>query len=277
MSEDWLARIEAFDRWHYALPVGPHVTPIFDPAHALRHEERRRHFFTPLVRWLGGLDGRSVLDLGCNAGYWSLLAHRAGARYVRGLDGRAMHVAQAALVREAAGIDPSAWSIDQADVTTADLTRRGPWDVVLCLGLLYHLEDPLGFLQCAGAACADVLVVDTEVMPAPGRWLKGGVETPEDPRSAVGTTRVAVPTPSAVAWAMERAGFEVRMLRPRFATWTGSEDYRDGWRRTFVGAKRSPVAAFPAEMEPVASLPRDLWRLARWIRRRRGPGRAGAR
>jgi ribosomal protein L11 methylase PrmA len=41
-----------------------------------------------------------VLDLGCNAGFWSLAAIDAGADLVVGIDGRQMHIDQANLVFE---------------------------------------------------------------------------------------------------------------------------------------------------------------------------------
>ena len=56
-----------------------------------RHQQRRSYFFDPLVNALGGsLRGRRVLDLGCSAELWSLLALQAGAEFVLGIDGRSM-------------------------------------------------------------------------------------------------------------------------------------------------------------------------------------------
>jgi len=55
----------------------------------------------PLSELYGGsLKGKRVLDLGCNAGFWSLDALERGADFVLGLDGRRMHIDQANFVFE---------------------------------------------------------------------------------------------------------------------------------------------------------------------------------
>src|SRR5690349_25791 len=92
-------RIAAFPRWHYEFDLQGEKTPIYDPTRRNRHLQRRKYFFDPLVQLAGGsLKGKRVLDLGCNAGYWSLLAAQAGADYVLGIDGRQMHIDQSNLV-----------------------------------------------------------------------------------------------------------------------------------------------------------------------------------
>src|SRR2546423_487545 len=69
-------RVEAFPRWHYQFDLGNGITtPIWKRDRINRHEQRRRYFFDALLRVTGGsLRGRRVLDLGCNAGFWSLNA-----------------------------------------------------------------------------------------------------------------------------------------------------------------------------------------------------------
>ena len=95
-------RVASFPRWHYEFDLGGVRTPILDRAHVNRHAQRRAYFFAPLTRLCGGsLAGKRVLDLGCNAGFWSLAAIDAGADLVVGIDGRQMHIDQANLVFEA--------------------------------------------------------------------------------------------------------------------------------------------------------------------------------
>ena len=59
-------------------------------------EFRPLHEINPLrLGWidgLAGLKGKRVLDLGCNAGFWSLNAAEAGADFVLGVDGRQIQV-----------------------------------------------------------------------------------------------------------------------------------------------------------------------------------------
>src|SRR5262245_43303161 len=101
---DLAAEVARFERWHYQFDLGGVRTPIFDPDHVRRHAERRAYFFEPLVRLCGGsLRGKRVLDLGCNAGWWSLQAIEAGCDHVLGIDGRPAHIEQAELVFRAKG------------------------------------------------------------------------------------------------------------------------------------------------------------------------------
>ena len=87
-------RISAFPRWHYRFEFEQGIaTRPPDPGMANRHEQRRRYIFEPLLTLTGGsLRGRRVLDLGCNAGYWSLLAAEAHADFVVGIDAREVHI-----------------------------------------------------------------------------------------------------------------------------------------------------------------------------------------
>src|SRR5436189_3120578 len=73
-----------------------------------------------------------------------------------------MHVDQATLVFEAKGIDPSRYSFSVGDVLR-DKWPDGPFDVVLCLGLLYHVSDPIGLLDRISETNTDLLAIDTAV------------------------------------------------------------------------------------------------------------------
>ena len=107
MSESELrSAIERFPVWHYEFALNGIKTPARNSYSANRHQQRARHFFEPLVKLTGGLTGKRVLDLGCNAGYWSLKAIEAGADFVFGIDGRQMHVDQANLVFRTKGVSP---------------------------------------------------------------------------------------------------------------------------------------------------------------------------
>lgn len=236
-------RVAAFPRWHYAIDLGGGVrTPIHDERLVNRHEQRRRYFFDPLVELCGGtLAGRRVLDLGCNAGFWSLRAIEAGADHVLGLDARPMHVEQAELVFEALGVDRARYAFREADVFGVDLSGEAPFDVVLCLGLLYHVEDAIGLFRRLAGWSADLLVIDTSISRAEGPVLELWRERPDDPRNTVGSGVVVRPTRQAVLDLARAFGFAVRPLEPRFTDYGGAEDYADGRRQAMLCAKSTPL------------------------------------
>ena len=117
-------RVASFPRWHYEMDLRGVKTPIFDPGKMVRHHKRREHLFGPLLDLTGGsLEGKRVLDLGCNAGFWSLAAIEADADFVLGIDGRQMHIDQASLVFEANDI-LAAGVIPHGSSTSRDGSRR---------------------------------------------------------------------------------------------------------------------------------------------------------
>ena len=85
------------------------------------------------------LDGRSVLDVGCNAGFFSLRMKERGAGRVVAIDADERYLSQARLAAEVAGADIEFRHLDVYDV--AQLGER--FDLVLFLGVLYHLRYPL--------------------------------------------------------------------------------------------------------------------------------------
>jgi tRNA (mo5U34)-methyltransferase len=85
------------------------------------------------------LGGASVLDVGCNAGFYSQQMKRRGARRVVGIDSDERYLAQARFAAEVNGLDIEYRKMSVYDV--AELRER--FDLVLFLGVLYHLRHPL--------------------------------------------------------------------------------------------------------------------------------------
>lgn len=245
-----LRRVESFEQWHYEIELRPGITtPIFDPAHAVRHRERQKYFFDPTVALLGGLAGKRVLDLGSNAGFWSLQAIRAGADFVFGLEGRPELVEQAELVFEAQGIDRSKYRFEEGNVFEAD--PGGEFDVVLCLGLLYHVNRPFELFRRMAEWNSDVLIVDTQLSPRGGSALELIREVTDNPRHSVDYELVMFPTRQAVVDLAREVGYaDVAVLKPRFDSWVGGNDFRIGTRRAFVCTKRTSIAGLDHEARP---------------------------
>jgi tRNA (mo5U34)-methyltransferase len=104
------------------------------------------------------LDGRTVLDIGCNAGYFSVELARLGAR-VTAIDHDPHYLRQAAWVRDAFGLG-NRMHVREGDVYGLAVTAER-FDIVLFLGVFYHLRHPLLGLDLAAAACSDMLLVQS--------------------------------------------------------------------------------------------------------------------
>lgn len=101
------------------------------------------------------LTGRTVLDIGCNAGFFSLQMKRRGAARVVGIDYDPRYLAQARLAAEVSGLE-----LELLELSVYDLASLGEtFDVVLFMGVLYHLRHPLLALDLLRRHVAKDLVV----------------------------------------------------------------------------------------------------------------------
>jgi tRNA (mo5U34)-methyltransferase len=100
----------------------------------------------PEVKYAGFRDalpadmhGMSVLDIGCNAGFYSFEMKRRGAERVLGIDTDEHYLRQARFAGELNGLDVEFKRMAVWDV--AGLRER--FDLVIFMGVLYHLRHPL--------------------------------------------------------------------------------------------------------------------------------------
>jgi len=100
----------------------------------------------PNVKWRrfehavpADLTGKSVLDIGCNGGFYSIEMKKRGADRVLGLDFDDRYLEQARFAAEVTGQD-----IEFRKMSVYDVAELGEqFDVVLFMGVLYHLRHPL--------------------------------------------------------------------------------------------------------------------------------------
>jgi SAM-dependent methyltransferase len=157
-----------------------------------------------------------VLDLGCHEGIFCVELASRGARVV-GVEGREESVEKTRFALTALGLANA--EVIQDDVRNLDLDRYGRFDVVLCLGLLYHLDSPDVFklLESMAAVCDRLTVIETHISLAPvdrrryrgvdywGRVVSEGELWPL--WQGIGNPDSFLPTRSSLVNAIQRAGF----------------------------------------------------------------------
>jgi tRNA (mo5U34)-methyltransferase len=161
-------RVQALGDWFHNLDLGGVATA---PNHFLGDY--------PRIVWknIAGalperLDGKSVLDVGCNAGFFSLEMKRRGAARVVGVDSDERYLAQARLASEVSGLEVELRKLSVYDV--AALGER--FDLVLFMGVLYHLRHPLLALDLLHAHA----VKETLVFQSMLRGSNGAFRVEED-------------------------------------------------------------------------------------------------
>jgi tRNA (mo5U34)-methyltransferase len=109
------------------------------------------------------MSGMRALDIGCNAGFYSIALAQRGAQ-VLGIDVDEHYLRQARWARERFGIGEQQLMLRQMQVY--ELARLNEtFDLVLFLGVLYHLRYPLLALDIVARCTRDLLVVQTLTMP----------------------------------------------------------------------------------------------------------------
>ena len=134
-TEEIEAKVQALAPWFHNLELGGVRTA---PEHFLGDY--------PSMKWQRfshaipeDLSGKSVLDIGCNAGFYSIEMWRRGAERVVGIDSDPRYLAQAQLAAEVSGA-----KIELRELSVYDVGMLGErFDFVLFMGVLYHLRHPL--------------------------------------------------------------------------------------------------------------------------------------
>ena len=167
---DLRARVEALAPWFHNIDLGGGITTA--PDHFLGDYPRFKY-----ERFAGAipadLTGRSVLDIGCNAGFYSVEMARRGAARVVGIDEDERYLAQARLVADTLGFP----GIEFRRLSVYDVGALGErFDLVIFMGVLYHLRHPLLALDLIRAHVAgDLLLFQTMQQGA-----KDVADVPED-------------------------------------------------------------------------------------------------
>jgi tRNA (mo5U34)-methyltransferase len=129
------------------------------------------------------LTGKSVLDIGCNAGFYSLEMKRRGAAEVLGIDSDDRYLAQARFAARELGFE----DIEFRNLSVYDVGALGrEFDLVIFMGVFYHLRHPLLALDLIREHVAgDMLLFQTMQQGSDDVLL-----VPEDhPFHVPGTTR----------------------------------------------------------------------------------------
>ncbi|WP_448573392.1 class I SAM-dependent methyltransferase [Trichothermofontia sp.] len=107
-----------------------------------------------------------ILDLACLEGWYAIECALQGAEVV-GIEGRKASVEKARLVKDIHRLDRLTFYQD--DVRNLSVANYGQFDVILCLGILYHLDAPdvFAFIEQLAACCRGFAIVDTHISLTP--------------------------------------------------------------------------------------------------------------
>jgi len=160
-AASWALRAKADSlRWYQTIDLGQGVV-----THGIDNSPERLAF----IHLPSDLSGRSVLDVGAWDGFCSFEAERRHAARVVATDHYAWHGTGWATGQGKAGFQLARAAlnsrVEDLDLDVLDLSpeRVGTFDVVLFLGVLYHLPNPLLALERVASVTRGLLIVETVV------------------------------------------------------------------------------------------------------------------
>ena len=220
-SRDWF--------YSYELPDGS-TTPTYHGSDIKAiHDTRWRMLESCLDENLGpDRSGLSALDLASHQGWFAVNLVRAGFSSVLGVEARQSHVDDSTLISRIYGMDHL--SFQKGDIHDLDPDQLGQFDVVLMLGLLYHLENPVGALRVCRGLCKGMCIIETQIVPGMTGYVDYGSyqyvrplqgsfgiidETGDTHGPEASVTGVClVPSLDALMWLLEKVGFSSATVLP---------------------------------------------------------------
>jgi tRNA (mo5U34)-methyltransferase len=175
--EELLDGIRRLEPWFHAIELAPGV---FTKTESVAGEPANH----PRETWEiikdalpSDLTGKSVLDVGCNAGFYSVEAKRRNAARVVGVDAMRREIMQAEFVRRALDLDIEFRPLSVYDLGVSSVGR---FDVTLALGLIYHLKHLVLGLEKLAQVTTDTLIVETALLPRRSTIFGGSSPRPAE-------------------------------------------------------------------------------------------------
>ncbi len=234
--------------WFYRfdLPDGT-STASYLPESAAAVHETRLQMMQSILRPELAKGPMTALDMASHQGWFSVELAKLGCKKVVGFEPRDCHVDDARLICGALGLDQIEFV--QTDIDGLKDTAIEPADIVLAMGLIYHLENPIAAIRAARAYCRHVCLIETQVGPHVTGMLDWGShefvrpmqgvftvidETDETHGPEASTQGICLaPSTETLLWVMRKVGFRDVALVEVPAD--GYEQHRHGKRVMAVG------------------------------------------
>jgi tRNA (mo5U34)-methyltransferase len=250
IARELSGKVAAIPFWFHSIDLGMGViTP------GTKTTEQHRQELAALR--IPDLRGKSVLDIGAWDGFYSFAAERRGAARVVALDHHVWALDREAkakykadckakgVIQQHPKLEPELWRFDElpgkrgfdlahavlqsrvqavvGDLMKMNLEALGRFDVVLYLGVLYHMENPLESLRRVCQLTKGIAVIETEAIAVGGfentplcEFFSPRAQLLDDP------TNFWAPNASALVGLCETAGFNAVELLTTPPTTTGT-------------------------------------------------------
>lgn len=195
--------------WHYPFYIKPDIyfESSMSKAKGLQglHYKRYMHVFPAILQKAGGnLSTSTLLDCGCNAGFWSIQAVQNNIKEVVAFDGSSLNIEQACLLKEVAGFS----NIDYRVLDLHEMSKDalGTYDITLFLGLLYHLNKPIEVLARLREVTRGFAVIDSDIFNVQTPLCK--INQDKVHEQNISNNIAFLPSPTAIVMMLKHVGFK---------------------------------------------------------------------
>jgi tRNA (mo5U34)-methyltransferase len=225
--EEILAGVEKLRPWFHQIDLGGGILTKTESAVGEPVDHPRPTWEFVRAHLPEDLSGRTLLDVGCNAGFYCFEAAGRGAARVLGVDAQRHLVRQARFAARARGAAPGV-EFEKMSVYDLDPARLGAqFDITLALGLVYHCKHLVLALERLFRVTRSLLILETAVFPptrSPGSFAHpvGGllptlhplayVENPPGMKEAI--YNWFLPSPEALRALLLNIGFDEVEIHP---------------------------------------------------------------
>ena len=226
------------------------LTPFDQKSYRQLIEARSETIQTVIKKLKPALGLSNALDAGCGVGFFSQTLAEFGLA-VCGFDGRAENVAEA---RRRFPEIP----FEQADVQDRGILQLGAFDLVLCFGLIYHLENPFLAIRNLRAITGKCLLLESMCLPGEKAHMLLRPEPRQEDQSL--TDVACYPSEVSLVKMLYRSGFA---LVYRVLALPDHDDFRETAeherRRTVLLASSLPVDVAGFRLLPEPYDDEDPW------------------
>ena len=249
-SPQEISRVREIQPVRLTTEITIQLTPFDQKEYRELIEARGETIQRAVARLKPALKLSNAVDAGCGVGFFSQTLAECGLN-VCGFDGRSENVAEA---RRRFPHIP----FEQGDVEDRTILQLGRFDLVLCFGLLYHLENPLLAIRNLRGLTEKCLLLESMCLPEdkPSLLLRG--EPRQGDQSL--TDMACYPSEGGLVKMLYRAGFKMVY---RVMPLPDHDDFREttehARRRTVLLASTEPIDVAGFRLIPEPREAEDPW------------------
>ena len=249
-SSQGIARVRKDPPSRQTTEITIHLTPFDQKEYRQLIEARGETIHRTVTRLKTVVELLNAVDVGCGVGFFSQTLVECGLN-VCGFDGREENVAEA---RHRFPHIP----FEQGDIEERGILQLGRFDLVLCFGLLYHLENPVQAIRNLRGLTEKCLLLESMCLPDEKPWMLLREEPGQEDQSL--SDIACYPSEGSLVKILYRAGFGkvYRVIPP-----PDHDDFREtvehARRRTVLLASHTSIDVAGFRLIPEPADPEDPW------------------